>query len=260
MVRNTDQVTLPGRTIRDRIDALERLASGNTSAFLSKLRSALDDRSPAVRERAVLLVTEHGLTEASLLVERLLKDRNELVRHNAAECVGILGDNESPHPGLRALLSDRSALVRAQAAESLGLVGDEGALPKLTRLLGDRTPYVRSYAASAIGYLQGFAHRKRIRQTLENEKSEVARVGMLEALFLMGERSTLPEFLGLLESSDYHVRCGVANALEVMPLDASETKVAVTALLKASRKPLGVADGSTMKRVLRTLRGKHKTN
>lgn len=242
------------RTVRDRIEALVRLASTNLPAFLSALPSVLKDRSPAVREQAVLLVTKHRLTEAALLVERLLKDRNELVRHNAAECVGILGDSDSPHPGLRSLLSDRSALVRAQAAESLGLVGDEGALPRLTRLLGDKTPYVRSYAACAIGCLRGFAWLNKIRQILKNEKSELARVGMLEALFLLGERAVLAEFLVLLESSDYHVRCSAANALEVMPLNASEKQVALTALRKASRKPLFVADGSTVRRVLRTLK------
>jgi len=79
-------------------------------------------------------------------------------------------------------------------------------------------------------------------------------------LFLLGQRSVMQEFLGLLESSDYHVRCGAANALEVMPLNASEKQVALIALRKASRNPLFVADGSTVKRVLRIVKRKHTTN
>src|SRR6266852_5224823 len=255
MARKTNrQVPLLRRTVRDRIEVLVRLASSNPPAFMSALPGAFEDRSPAVRERAAALVTEHKLTEAVPLVERLLKDKNHLVRHDAAACVGILGDSGSGRPSLRALLSDESALVRAQAAESVGLLGDKDALPRLARLLGDRTPYVRSYAASAIGCLGGVAYLKRIREILENERSEQARSGMLEALFLLGERSVLREFLGLLESSDYHVRCGAANALEVMPLNSLEKQVALTALRKANREPLFVADSSTAKRVLRTLK------
>jgi HEAT repeat protein len=260
MVTNTNQrVPLLRRTVRERVEVLVRLASSNPPAFMSALPGALEDRSPTVRERAATLVIEHRLAEALPLIERLLKDKNHLVRHDAAACLGILGDSGSVVQGLRALLADESALVRAQAAESVGLLGDKNALPRLARLLWDRTPYVRSYAASAIGCLGGVAYLKRIREILGNERSDQARSGMLEALFLLGERSVLRELLGLLESPDYHIRCGAANALEVMPLNSLEKQAALTALRKANRKPLFVADGSTAKRVLRTLKRDHKS-
>ncbi len=261
MVQKTNKQTqLPRRTVGDRIDFLERMAISGMPDLLKVLPGAFEDRSPTVRDKAVLLVTEHGLTEALPLVELLLRDNSEDVRYDAAECVGMLGKRgKSSHPGLRALLSDKSALVRAQAAESLALMGDQGALPKVARLLGDRAPFVRSYAAAAIGDMGGFKYLQRIRRVLRNEQSERARVGLLEALFRLGERGVLREFLGLLESPDYHIRCAVANALKLMPLEPSETQLALSALKKASGKPLAVADASTAKRVFRTLRDKFKT-
>ena len=211
----------------------------------------MKDRSPTVRDKAVLLVTEKGFDHVVHLVEPLLYDKSGDVRYDAAECVGILGKRSAgPRPGLRALLSDKRALIRAQAAESLALVGDKGALPKIVRLLADRVPYVRSYAASAIGDLGGIAYVERIRRILMDERSERARVGLLEALFALGDRAVLKDFLRFLESPDYHVRCAAANALEVIPLKRPETQLALTALKKAKRKSLCVADRSTMGRVL----------
>jgi HEAT repeat protein len=189
------------------------------------------------------------------LVERLLTDESEEVRHDAAECVGFLSKGgKQPHKRLRALLRDKSALVRAQAAESLALIGDRGALLGIALLLADSDPMVRSYAAGTIADLGGSAYLKKIHSALTREKNDLARAGMLEALVLLGERFFLRDLLGLLKSSDYHVRCSVANALEFLPLSPSDRTLAIAALKRASREPLAIADGSTLKRVLRTLR------
>ena len=68
-----------------------------------------------------MLVTEHRLGEAVQLVEPLLKDINEDVRYDAAECIGILQmGSKSSHQGLRDLLRDPSALVRAEAVSTDG--------------------------------------------------------------------------------------------------------------------------------------------
>jgi HEAT repeat protein len=128
---------------------------------------------------------------------------------------------------------------------------DQRALPKIVPLLSDKDPVVRSYAASTVGTLGGSAYLKDIHRALVKEKDELARVGFYEALFLLGEPDVLPEMLKLLESSDYHVRCSVANSLEVMPLTTSDVHLAVTALLAASRKPCAVADQTTTTRVLK---------
>jgi HEAT repeat protein len=204
--------------------------------------------------KAILLVKERRLDKALPMVEHLLKDKSEEVRRDAAECVGALRKGgKFPHKGLRTLLQDKSALVRAEAVDSIALIQDRGALPSIARLLSDKDPIVRAYAAGTIGQLGGSAYLNKIYSTLSKETDDLARVGMLEGLYLLGEDSVLPQLLGLLESADYHVRCSVANALEFLPLQASDTALAVAALAKASRKPLVIADGSTTKRVLESL-------
>lgn len=242
------------QTVDGRIELLQRTAGRDKRKFFRLLTRAFSDRSPRVRDKAVLLVIEHKLKDAAQLVEPLLYDNNEDVRYDAAECIGILqrGRKSSP-PGLRDLLWDTSAAVRAQALESLALLEDQGALPKVVRLLADEDPVVRSYAASTVGTLSGFSYLKNVRRGLIREKHELARVGFYEALFLLGKREVLPEMLMLLQSSDYHVRCSVANTLKVMPLRAPEVELAIAALAAANRKPRAVADETTT-RVLKALR------
>jgi HEAT repeat protein len=250
-VRN---VKMKRRTVEERIKLLENTARHGKSEFFKLLSLALSDRSPSVRDEAVLLVTEHRLKRAAPLVEPLLYDDSEDVRYDAAECIGILqkGRNSSP-PGLKDLLRDRSAVVRAQAVESLALLEDRSALPNVVLLLSDENPVVRSYAASMVGMLGGRAYLKIISRSLSRENHDLARIGLYEALFLLGKRKVLPAMLMLLESSDYRVRCSVANTLEVMPLRDAEVKVAIRALVAANRKPRAVADETTTRRVLQAL-------
>jgi len=248
------------KTVSDRIELLQKTARRDKKKFFKLLTGAFSDRSPAVRDTAVLLVTKHRLNDAAQLVEPLLYDTNKDVRYDAAECIGILqrGRKSSP-PGLRDLLRDHSAVVRAQALETLALLEDKGTLPKIVRLLSDGNPFVRSYAASAVGVLDGIAYLKNLSRGLSAEKYDLARVGFYEALFLLGKREIFPEMLALLESPDYHARCAVANTLEVMPLAGQEIKLATAALAAANRKPIAVADETTTRRVLKALRTGNST-
>jgi HEAT repeat protein len=247
--------SLAVRTVAGRVNLLEHIASTDTRAFRTMITSALADRSPAVRGKAVLLVTEHKITDVLPLVVRLLRDKSADVRYDAAESVGLLRrDTRTVYPALRSLLSDKSALVRIQAVESLALIGDQSALPKIVPLLSDHDPIVRSYAATTIADLNGSRYAKRVEKALRKERNDLARAGLLEALFLFGKRGTLPELLSLLTSRDYHVRCSAANALEFLPLKRSELTLAIDALRKASYKPMALADASTVKRVLKRLK------
>ncbi len=247
------------QTVNGQVELLQQIAGRDKGEFLKLLPNALSNRSARVRDAAVRLVTEYRLTEAARLVERLLRDKNEDVRYDAAECVGFLQEGRKSSPsGLRDLLRDKSWLLRAQALENLALLEDNGALPDVVRLLSDEVPIVRSYAAGTVGMLGGLAYLKNLRRGLIREKHESARVGFYEALFLLGRREVLPEMLMLLQSSDYHVRCAVANALEAMPLRAPEAKLAIAALATANREPCAVADETTIRRVLKALR-KHKS-
>jgi len=120
----------------------------------------------------------------------------------------------------------------------------------LAELLSDKESFVRSYAAASIGELQGHADIQKIRRVLEKEKQELAKVGMLEALFRLGQSDHFRQSIDLLGSSDYHVRCSVSNSLDSMPLSDAEMKIAIRALSLATRKALAEADRSTARRVL----------
>jgi HEAT repeat protein len=260
MTENTERKAAPPgkrQTVAQEVEALKRAAKRDKRKLLKLMPGALRHRSPKVRDCAVLLATKLHLKEAVHLVEPLLRDNNEGVRYDSAECVGILERGRKSSPaGLLNLLQDSSALVRAQALESLALLEDRKALPKIVQLLSDREPVVRSYAATTIGELNGTAFLRNIQSGLATERIELARVGFYEALFSLGYRKTLPDMLMLLQSSNYHVRCAAANALESMPLDAGEVELASGALRAASLKPLFRADETTTSRVLKTLKSR----
>jgi len=243
------------RSVAERIGALKEIFSNRDGEASAIVAGAFQDRSPAVRGEAVLAVEEHRLTQLLPLVQERLHDRSAEVRHDAAQCIGVLlKDSRTPQFGLKALLKDSDSVVRAQAIESLGLVGDTSAIPKIVPLLLDSEPFVRSYAASTIGEFGDRSYAKRLRQSLKCEKNELAMVGLLTGLFMLGERIVFQRILELLSSSDYHVRCSVANALEILALSKEEARLAIDALAEARRRPIAAADRSTANRVLKKLK------
>ena len=242
-------------TVERKIKSLRESAAKDRNAFLDSAPAALSARSPLVRETAILLIMEHEAKGVAELVEPLLYDHNDDVRYSAAMCIGLLNEGSGTNfPGLRHLLRDPVAVIRSQAVESVALLGDRSALPAVARLLSDKDPIVRSYAASTVGALRGSSYLKKLRHALTTEKQELARVGLFEALFQLGKRDVLPDMLELLSSSDYHVRCSVANSLEVMSLSPSDIHSVLKALTIAVQKPIAVADKTTTKRVRQRLK------
>ena len=238
---------------------VKQITDDRMEEFFSTLSRALKSRSVKVRDAAILLVTEQKITEAGALIEPLLGDKSKRIRYNAAECLGILYEDSGRQlTGLRNLLQDPSDIVRAQALESLALLKDRRALPEIVPLLSDDDPVVRSYAAASVGVLGGVSYKKALRRNLKTDKEELARVGFYEGLFLLGEREALKEMLMLLQSQNYRVRCAVANTVESMPLSQGEVREAITYLASAGRKPLTVADKTTITRVLTELELKEK--
>ena len=66
---------------------------------------------------------------ARTLLERvLLSDTNAIVRHEAAYCLGVVGDDESLSVLRHALFQDNNPLVRHEAALSLAEIGTEDEL------------------------------------------------------------------------------------------------------------------------------------
>jgi len=85
--------------------------------------------------------------------------------------VGCYQDSPSPEPEkaldlLILLLDDRDTLVRRNAAEALGKIGDLKSKPMLLGKLDDPEPLVREAAARSLGWLSGFDPETRSRLTM----------------------------------------------------------------------------------------------
>jgi HEAT repeats len=229
--------------------------TGRTAREMSGiLKTAIRDRSPRVRARAILFAMDNDIREIRSEVIRCLKDRSEEVRLRAAEYIGD-SDRASGErrPELESVLTDPSPLVRSEAIESLVLIGNKGALPHIANLLRDKDAIVRSYAAGGIADLGGDEYKSLLEDTLRKEESELAKVGVLSVIAELGDRTKLSNLLHLLDSRDYHVRCAVANTLEGMDLSLEERTQALAALKRARGKPIAVADQSTVDRVMHKL-------
>lgn len=242
-------------TVAEREAILERAVSERPVEGLGDLLAVgMRDPSPSVRSAAVQMVAEHEVEAAVPLVEGLLNDRSEKVRLAAVKCLGAMqGASGFSHEKLRSLLADASFLVRIETLESLALRRDFKALPKIVTLLSDENPLVRAFAARSIAALDGRSYIQAIHNVIKKEKEDAAKVGLLEASFVLGDEDALSPFLHLLSSDDYRVRCSVANSLEYMQLKKPQVKIVIAALSRAKLKALGVADKSSIARAMTKL-------
>ena len=131
---------------------------------------------------------------------------------------------------LRKLLSDREELTRANAAEALGkLRASAAARHLLATLRSDRSPLVRGYAAEALGKLRRPALVPALATLLEHERSGLVRLYIVFALYSLGERRRWTDVLGFLNDADYWARSTAVALLEDL-LSPSRRKVIRAAL------------------------------
>jgi hypothetical protein len=160
---------------------------------------------------------------------------------------------DSPRALIRAL-RDRSELVRVQAAESLGLIGDQAALRSLWMALKDRSGLVRGYVATTIGDLGTDKDMVRLRRALILERSPRAKVGYYEALHKLGSRDAIAQLIELTRARDYRVRCAAANTLGRLASRRREAETVSRALRAAMREESTVAARSSFRSSLRLVR------
>jgi HEAT repeat protein len=158
------------------------------------------------------------------------------VRMHAAELMAHLlaGQKHAPRPFLR-LLRDRNELVRVQALEGLIEIGDRKVLKAVHSTLTDRSPLVRGYGAATVGALGGRADKNLLLRRLQTEQSDTARLGLLAALYSLGDDAAYPRILQLLQSDDFEVRGGTASTLVRSIATRSNARAIEQALAKALR-------------------------
>lgn len=174
------------------------------------------------------------------------------VRMRSAEA---LGSSRRSKRAVAALLltldQDVDELVRAEAADSLGAIGDSRAARGLKRALGDRSRLVRMYAASSLGEVGNRRDCAVIRNRLYIERRADVRVGLLTALHMLGDDAALARMLKSIDHPDYHVRCVVANAISSLRLRGHDRVVARQALRDAAAKETTSAAASAIAGALR---------
>jgi HEAT repeats len=196
---------------------VERLRNPRTSPSkrLSLAREAWRHSECFVRRVAVECMT--ALRPRSLVrtLTDALRDDCWEVRVAALEGLEVTlhGRRRSPRAVDR-LLQDSSKLVRLQAAETLGAIGDRAALVPLRRALDDRSPLVRRYVAEAIGRLGTQTDVRRLQARIRRERSQSAKVGLWHGVYLLGVSDALPQLFSLLKSRNYAIRSAVAVALQ----------------------------------------------
>lgn len=105
----------------------------------------------------------------------------------------------------------------------------------------------------SIADLGGKRYRKQIRTQLGKEQNPLAEVGLMDALYRLGERDVYERLAGKLSSDSYLIRCAAANRLRDLDLEPSTRRVALSMLKRAKRHPIGKADLEAVGRALRCL-------
>jgi HEAT repeat protein len=215
-----------------------RLSAGQRDELIER---GLKDSQCFVRRVAVEAL---ALVECRSAVRRLiqtLSDRCWEVRVAALEGLecSLQGRRRSPRV-MFSLLRDPSKLVRLQAAEALGVIGDPAARTPLRLAIEDPSPLVRRYVAEALGRVGSKKDAALIARRLQRERSESAKLGLWHGAYLLGQREALSELLHLLNSKSYTIRSATAVALEDAVVDRAAQFVS-RALRKALKKETTVA-------------------
>jgi len=236
-----------------RARALETLVKLKHPYSCRKVLDALSDKSAVVRATAAGYLGELNCKESIVPLISKLDDRNSEVRMRAAESLGDLLVGGEPPKALIRRLADSDELVKASVAESLGSIGSSKALPALWKAIRDSSPIVRSYVAEAIGNLGTKDDASKLNKQLQQETSEIAKVGFYQALYILEEQSALEFLLSLLRSEDYRVRCAVANVLAQIHADKFNRPLILRFLREALKQEKTIAARSSLRSSIRSL-------
>lgn len=156
-------------------------------------------------------------TRALLAARALCTDRNELIRTDAADLLGDLGDSTDRFR-LMLLARDRSWLVRSSAIESLGMLSGSGASELIAQTLKcDRHYIVRKFAAIALGDMDDRESFSSLKEAASKERSRQVLGAIYASLIRRGESGYMGGLLELLDHDDPGLQSFIVNALGEIP-------------------------------------------
>jgi HEAT repeat protein len=169
----------------------------------------------------------------------LLKNKDWVVRKDAAMALGEIGDKRAIDPLIRALADKKKDMasepVSAEAAEALGKIGDKRAVEPLIKTLEQKTGTARAAAASVLGR---FGDNKAVPPLIATLKSKYykAKIEAATALGELGDERAVEPLIQVLKqktpiikesSYDVSIIRSVAEALgkigNKQAIDALET-------------------------------------
>jgi len=181
---------------------------------------------------------------SSRFVERRLEALKQLQRRTGSQYL---------EPVFSGLLKDKNELVRIEAASALGNVSSKSALRSLWVATKDKVALVRGYAFEAIGKLGNDQDALMIMKSLSRERSAFVLLNQYEALFVLGKKQFFGDLLAYLASPNYRIRCACANTIAQIKMNKTEARTAKQMLRRRLKSEASRAARSSMRTALREL-------
>lgn len=147
----------------------------------------------------------------------LTQSENAEIRYWVARALSLDNNISDACDILCFMVNDQDALVRLEVVDALSNQINAKAYQCLQLAVSDCDELVRAYAAYGIAYVgqhvDPFDAQYILHQMLKCEKCDRVRVGIVEALYILGETNYLSQLLHFFDSEDYWVRCSVIHAL-----------------------------------------------
>ncbi|HEX3145284.1 MAG TPA: HEAT repeat domain-containing protein [Pyrinomonadaceae bacterium] len=207
------QQRLSSSSVEERRDALMKLGAMNHPDAARAAMAALNDGEPVVRVTAAHAMAALPASDTATALIPLLVDKQEFVRREAANALGVKGNHAAVQPLIQLLETDKEISVRTAAAVALGKIQDEAAVVPLVNMLAANpsgkkskkreNDFVMKSAAQALGKIRSRAGVPALIATLADEKidTEVRRAAA-EALGAIGDVTAVPALQSAADSID----------------------------------------------------------
>lgn len=171
------------------------------------------DMLDAIREKDVIT------TEDIDFLEKCSKSRNTDIRYAAAEQLSVFDSLRAEKILLR-MLSDKDEMVRANVCDSIGISRSKETIEVLKNYAITDTWLVRGYAIASMGDIALNSDADKtdlisfLEQSLQQETETWVKASYYRTLYILGRAEYLSKLLALINDDTYYVRCAVISCIE----------------------------------------------